>query len=458
MAGAHRRRPVAPGAHRRRGAGDEGRRSRRAAPPVVRPPRQPGSPHRGARRRWPPAATAALRRVVCAQQPLPCPSRPRTGDARRACRASRTRAAGGRRRQADDPRADRHPCRSRARQPACAHEHRRRVARRRRTARGSSHRREAVPGNVRRPTAPGGEVSSATDDEPLMSVLPVEPAWRLAERAEEHRWLVTGLWSEQAVGIVGGEPKCFKSFLALDLAVSVASGAPCLRRFVVPKAGRVLLYAAEDALHIVRRRLDGIAAAAGAMLANLDIQVITVPALVLDPFVRLHRIDENASGEVAPLLAYLRELQRRYGVAVLVVHHARKGGACVRAGQALRGSSEFHAWGDSNLYLRRNGEELTLTVEHRAAPSSRPLVVELVQNGPALALEAVERARPVAVTTPSLDERVTAALAEAREPLPFADLRARCRVRAATLHERIGLLAAAGRIVKTVDGYRLANP
>jgi hypothetical protein len=31
-----------------------------------------------------------------------------------------------------------------------------------------------------------------------MSLLPVEPAWRLAERAEEHRWLVTGLWSEQA--------------------------------------------------------------------------------------------------------------------------------------------------------------------------------------------------------------------------------------------------------------------
>ena len=51
-----------------------------------------------------------------------------------------------------------------------------------------------------------------------------------------------------------------------------------------------------------------------------------------------------------------------------------------------------------------------------------------------------------------------AALVEAREPLPFADLRARCRVRAATLHERVGLLAAAGRIVKTVDGYQLANP
>ena len=40
-----------------------------------------------------------------------------------------------------------------------------------------------------------------------MSLLPVEPAWKLADRAEEHRWLVAGLWSEQAVGIVGGEPK-----------------------------------------------------------------------------------------------------------------------------------------------------------------------------------------------------------------------------------------------------------
>jgi hypothetical protein len=29
-----------------------------------------------------------------------------------------------------------------------------------------------------------------------MSLLPVEPAWRLADRAEEQRWLVTSLWSE----------------------------------------------------------------------------------------------------------------------------------------------------------------------------------------------------------------------------------------------------------------------
>ena len=90
-----------------------------------------------------------------------------------------------------------------------------------------------------------------------MSQLPVQPAWRLADSPEQQRWLVEGLWSEEAVGIIGGEPKCCKSFLALDLAVAVAAGVPRLRRFAVSRPGRVLLYPAEDALHFVRRRIDG---------------------------------------------------------------------------------------------------------------------------------------------------------------------------------------------------------
>jgi RecA-family ATPase len=42
--------------------------------------------------------------------------------------------------------------------------------------------------------------------------------------------------------------------------------------------------------------------------------------LVLDPFVRLHRIDENSALEVSGVLAYLRQLQREEHVAILVVH------------------------------------------------------------------------------------------------------------------------------------------
>lgn len=292
--------------------------------------------------------------------------------------------------------------------------------------------------------------------------------------------MVTDLWSADAVGIVGGEPKCCKSFLALDLAVAVASGTPCLRRFCVPQPGRVLLYAAEDALHVVRNRLEGICAAANIQLRDLDVHVITAPTLrldvtadrkrleqtvadlgprllVLDPFVRLHRIDENASGEVAPLLAYLRELQRRYSLAVLLVHHAKKSGGRMRAGQALRGSSEFHAWGDSNLYLRREGPKLTLTVEHRAAACAPDIDLELVQREAALALEVLSSVPPDAPAPSSIDERIIAALRSATQPLSISALRPLCRVRNATLYERLTALTAAGHLERGSDGYRIAT-
>ena len=56
----------------------------------------------------------------------------------------------------------------------------------------------------------------------------------------------------------------------------------------------------------------------------------------------------------------------------------------------------------------------------------------------------------------SLDERIASALADAAAPIPFAQLRSKCRVRAATLYERLSALTASGRIVKAGNGgYRL---
>jgi len=80
-----------------------------------------------------------------------------------------------------------------------------------------------------------------------MTALPTIRAAQLADvQANEPVWMIEGLWSAEAVGIIGGEPKSFKTFLALDLAVAVATGAPCLRRFPTHRTGAVLLYAAED--------------------------------------------------------------------------------------------------------------------------------------------------------------------------------------------------------------------
>jgi hypothetical protein len=316
-----------------------------------------------------------------------------------------------------------------------------------------------------------------------MNMLPTTRADQLARpETSATEWLIEGLWSTEAVGIIGGEPKCGKSFLALDLAVAVASSTPCLRHFPTRQSGAVLLYAAEDAWHIVRERLVGIACAAGVNFESLAIYVITVPTLrldrsehqqalqatvaqlqpkllVLDPFVRLHAIDENVAGEVAPLLAYLRSLQRHHHTAVALVHHARKGAAHERGGQALRGSSELHAWGDSNLYLRRHSQNLYLNIEHRAAPGTDRLQLTLKANPPALALELVEPSptAPCDRAQPSPQQRIEQILAAATAPITQRQLRQAAKMRASHVAEVLAKLVADGRISRSANGYRLKS-
>ncbi len=144
-------------------------------------------------------------------------------------------------------------------------------------------------------------------------------------------------------------------------------------------------------------------------------------------------------------------------VAVLVVHHARKSAGAIRAGQALRGSSEFHAWGDSNLYLRRSAQALTLTIEHRAAPSPPSVPLQLQAHGEALALHLAQSPPDPTPTPSSLDERIAAALQNAARPLTIRELRSSCRVRNTTLYQRLAALAASGTLRRSADGYQLAG-
>jgi hypothetical protein len=314
-----------------------------------------------------------------------------------------------------------------------------------------------------------------------MNPLPVERASQLSATGPQTQWLIEGLWSDQAVGILGGEPKCCKSFLALDVALSVASGAPCLRQFPVRRSGPVLLFPAEDSLAIVRQRLEGIAAAAQVPFDSLPVQVITAPTLrldtptdrarlldtiqqlrplllILDPLIRLHRVDENDATQIAGLLSYLRELQRQFALAVMLVHHARKDSHASRPGQALRGSSELHGWGDSNLYMRRKGAQLTLSTEHRAAPGQDHIPLQLNQAGRALALAVVPSAPAAVETRPTPAQRLRQALAEVNEPASRRHLRQLCGMRTALLSSALAQLCASGEVVRQPNGYQLKAP
>lgn len=268
-----------------------------------------------------------------------------------------------------------------------------------------------------------------------------------AQPANCPAWLIQDLWAHQAVGVIGGAPKCCKTFLALEIALAVAAGTPCLDRFPVHDPGPVLLFAAEDAPPQVRDRLHSLAAARQIDFDSLPVFLILTEQLrldlqadqrrladaveayrprllILDPFVRLHRLQENSATEVSALLADLRTLQRRFKLAVLLVHHTRKGNGAV-AGQALRGSSDFHAWGDSNLYLRRSDNLIRLTAEHRAAKAPEPISLALTGDHPHLQITtASSQAHP-----PPLHQQILDALQRHPAPLTQTQLRAQLKVR-----------------------------
>jgi len=181
----------------------------------------------------------------------------------------------------------------------------------------------------------------------------------------------------------------------------------------------------------------------------------------LDPLVRLHRIDENRAGEVAELLGYFRSLQRQLDLAVVLVHHTRKNAAGgVAAGVGLRGSGDIHAFGDSNLYLRRNRDHLVLSSEHRAAPASSPVHLELVTIDAATThLEVVgeqgDGSTPLTIDGQrrSLEERVLELLSSGQTVT-----RAKLRDSLGVKNERLGAvleaLERAGRLCRSSTGWR----
>ena len=245
------------------------------------------------------------------------------------------------------------------------------------------------------------------EPEPSLDTVEPFPIVRIAHidaQKTEPTWLIASLWGEQAVGFIGGTPKSCKTWLALEMAVAVASGRPCLGRFAVRTPGPVLLYTAEDGAADVRRRVAAIARARKIDLARLAVGLITEPSvqldrpgdqwrlhatlakvkprlLVLDPLVRLHRGDENSASDISTLLAFLRSLQREHGVAIAVVHHIRKAVSGGQPGQALRDSGDLHAWSDSNVFLLHRNDRLELHAEHRNHPAPDPVAIELV-TGP----------------------------------------------------------------------------
>ncbi len=219
--------------------------------------------------------------------------------------------------------------------------------------------------------------------------------------SEKPTWLIEGIWMQKNVGWIAGVGKSYKTMLSIDLALSVASGAPFLDHFPVLETGPVLMVQEEDPVWRIAQRIQVVSqkkeisnlrlshdhsslvlelkesniplyvSIGGGLLfkdrnrlelLERSIEQYRPKLLVLDPmFMIAAGLDEFKSGEMAHALNTLKHWRNKYECAIAVVHHYRKGNGSSM--ERLYGSQALYAWSENNLFVSRTAQESEIEVE-----------------------------------------------------------------------------------------------
>jgi regulatory protein RepA len=222
----------------------------------------------------------------------------------------------------------------------------------------------------------------------------------LNETLEMPTELVSGLIHRNTLTMFSGGSKTFKTFVQLDLGLSVSQGLSWWGRQV--SQGRVLFVNFEIAPAFFQRRLSTLADAKGLERPIKDFDVWNlrgfatdarnlVPKIIdrckrenysmiiLDPSYKLMADrSENAANEMAEFLGYFEQLSNETGAAVSYTHHFAKG---LAAGKdhidRASGSGVFARHADGIITLTAHEEENAFTFEatFRNFPPLKPFVL-----------------------------------------------------------------------------------
>ena len=264
------------------------------------------------------------------------------------------------------------------------------------------------------------------------------------------KWLVKDILTEGACGFIAGEPKSYKSWFSLDLAISVATGVPFLDTFDVLNPGPVLWIQEEDPPPLVKKRLEKIypSKMLDRMIPEND-QIFWAPSqelhgdppidaaigrhftisngawlswfdevleegkyrlCILDPLMMIAGdVEETRAQQMTEkIFKPLKQLARRHDSALIIVHHLRKNDPkyAQRGGQLMLGSMANHAWAEDSLYLKR-GKRGEIQVERESKNStSAGFKVTNLANGrwePHVILPAPEKEpqeKPIVISQP----------------------------------------------------------
>ena len=254
----------------------------------------------------------------------------------------------------------------------------------------------------------------------------------LLKNIKRPRYLIDKVLTEGACGFIAGEPKCYKSWVGLDMALSIATGAPFLGQFRVENPGPVLYIQEEDPAPTLKSR----SAKIWVGKSTDKIEVIHTPGEAsaywlppeedesFDPQVNAYiqqgliisneawqlwldetlaagmdgepyrlviidtlmmtagDVDENRAQEMTTkVFKPLKVLSRKHNTAIQVIHHLGKADRS-RPGQRMLGSVANHAWGEDSIYLSRAGvRDVRMDLESKASPGGVFRITEIDNMG-----------------------------------------------------------------------------
>lgn len=233
---------------------------------------------------------------------------------------------------------------------------------------------------------PGGELPGEMSERGQESSIATRWAGPILTRMDEFQPCeISWLWPNRIplgrITLLVGRPGEGKSFLTTDIASRVSTGSSWPDRTVCPKGSVILMSAEDDPADTIRPRLDAhdadvrkiqyltgvrrfsnnIESEGVISLADVDaieeaIQtILDCKLVIIDPIGSYlgHKIDAHRDNEVRAVLSPIAKLAERYGIAVLVVAHRRKGQGN-HADELAMGSVAFSGVARSVLHLSRD--------------------------------------------------------------------------------------------------------
>lgn len=208
-------------------------------------------------------------------------------------------------------------------------------------------------------------------------------------------WLTEGIIKSGSINVLGGKRASLKSWFGLAMSIAIANGTPFLGKFNTSK-GNVLYLDRENQFSELKNRylmtteVDTdimFMSESYVKIDNLkDIAIIEdiivrneIKLLVIDVYRRVISFDENDAGEVSKLFVdILKPLTERTGVAIILIHHEKKGESSGDEMDMLRGSSDLANYVDGILQLERKGNSLIVKqTKNRSGKELEPFQVKV---------------------------------------------------------------------------------